>query len=57
MIRFMPCPSKVTRCEGGHLLLTVDPVALCMELQVFEAPAFTVRDAHPRLNAAQELRQ
>ncbi len=49
MIRSMPCPSRVTRCEGGHLHLTVGPGALCMKLQV--------RDAHPRLRSAQELRQ
>ncbi len=65
MTRSMPCSSsaellaqspcsRVTRCEAG---LTVGPGALCMKLQVFEAPAFTVRDAHPRLRAAQELWQ
>ena len=51
-----PC-SRVTRCEGGHLHLTVGPVTLCMEPEVFEALVFTVRDAHQRLRATDELRQ
>lgn len=45
-----PC-AKVTRCEGGHLHLTVGPVTVCMEPEVFEAVLLTLRDAHRRLAA------
>ena len=45
-----PCAS-VTRCEGGHLHLTVGPVTVCMELEVFEAVLLTLRDAQRRLHA------
>lgn len=56
-----PC-AKVTRCEGGHLHLTVGPVTVCMELNVFEAVLITLCDAQRRLKAearalAQEHRQ
>lgn len=43
-----PC-AKVTRCEGGHLHLTVGPVTVCMEPEVFEAVLLTLRDAQRRL--------
>jgi hypothetical protein len=51
-----PC-AKVTRCDGGHLHLTVGPVTVCMDPQVFEAVVFTLRDAQQRMKSASELRQ
>ncbi|PZR09358.1 MAG: hypothetical protein DI536_22520 [Archangium gephyra] len=47
-----PC-AKVTRCEGGHFHLTVGPVTVCMEPDVFRAVALTMRDAAARLEASQ----
>lgn len=43
-----PC-AKVTRCEGGHLHLTVGPVSVCMEPDVFRAVVLTMREAAARI--------
>ncbi len=43
-----PC-AKVTRCAGGHLHLTVGPVTICMEPDVFRAVVLTMKEASARL--------
>ncbi len=45
-----PC-AKVTRCDGGHLHLTVGPVSVCMEPDVFRAVMMTMREAAARIEA------
>lgn len=51
-----PC-AKVTRCEGGHLHLTVGPVTVCMESAVFEAVVLTLCEAQRHLHSVPPAEQ
>lgn len=45
-----PC-ARITRCKSGHFHVSVGPVTVRMEPEIFRAFVLTVRDAAEHLTA------